>query len=229
MAFPPSDYIGPDDARERDDLLTLQPANALRLRFVHGYTTRKGSRSNLFYNKQGMLVYHAAALGIVYDKKNHQQWFFRGHDDDITALDLSPKDRQTVVTGQMGKDPKILVWTSKPQGDTRTLQQLCVIHGDHKRAIIGLSFNSTGEYIASMGYDNNRSIAIYKWKKDQSLEKMRIGVDKGHSDDVYQLAYNPVTDHIVAGGKKFLRFFGLKEGALDDPEAAARAAAKAGG
>jgi hypothetical protein len=106
---------------------------------------------------------------------------------------------------------------------------LRVIHGDHKRAIIGLSFDISGEYIASMGFDNNRSVALYRWKKEQSLEKMRIGVDKGHSDDVYQLAYNPVTHHVVAGGKKFLRFFGLKEGALNDPEKDARAAAKSGG
>jgi microtubule-associated protein-like 6 len=112
---------------------------------------------------------------------------------------------------------------------TRNLQRLCVITGDHKRAIIGLSFNRTGEFIASMGLDNNRSVALYRWKSGASLEKMRIGIDKGHSDEVYQLHYNPVTDHIVAGGKKFLRFFGLKEGALSDPEADARAAAKAGG
>ena len=38
-----------------------------------------------------------------------------------------------------------------------------------------------------MGYDNNRSIALYKWGKDKPIEKMRVGVDKGHSDDVYQL------------------------------------------
>ena len=73
-----------------------------------------------------------------------------------------------------------------------------------------------------MGFDNNRSIAIYKWGKDRPLEKMRIGMDKGHSDDVYQLVYNPVTDHAVAGGKKFLRFFGLKEGAMGNAEEANR-------
>merc|ERR1719197_2465275 len=122
----------------------------------------------------------------------------------------------------------IPVWSSRPVKGTRTLPQLCIIHGDHKRAIIGLAFNKTGEFIASMGYDNNRSIALYKWKKDTPIEKMRIGVDKGHSDDVYQLCYNPVTDHAVAGGKKFLRFFGLKEGAMNNTEADARAAAKAG-
>jgi len=228
MVFPPTDYIGPDDERETDSMLTLLGNNALRLKFVYGYTTRKGSRSNLFYNADGHIVYHTAALGVVYDKKNHEQWFFHGHDDDITALDMNPKDRLTIVTGQLGKDPKILVWTSKPDKH-RHLAQLCIIHGDHKRAIIGLSFNASGEFIASMGYDNNRSIAVYQWKgKDKPLEKMRIGFDKGHSDDVYQLCYNPVTDHAVAGGKKFLRFFGLKEGAMANPEADARAAAKSG-
>ena len=45
---------------------------------VYGYTSRKGCRQNLFYNKDGMLVYHAAALGIVYDKDKHEQYFFHG-------------------------------------------------------------------------------------------------------------------------------------------------------
>jgi hypothetical protein len=36
MAFPPKDYIGPDDARETDSMEGLQPGNALRLSFVHG-------------------------------------------------------------------------------------------------------------------------------------------------------------------------------------------------
>jgi hypothetical protein len=37
---------------------------------------------------------------------------------------------------------------------------------------------------------------------------------------VYQLSYNLVTDHVVAGGKKLLRFFGMKEGALNDAKSA---------
>ena len=57
-----------------------------------------------------------------------------------------------MVTGQIGKDPKILIWTSRPDS-SGALQQLCQIHGDHKRAIVGLSFSSTGQYIATMGKD----------------------------------------------------------------------------
>ena len=36
MAFPPGNYIGPDDPRETDDMSRLQPGNALRLEFVYG-------------------------------------------------------------------------------------------------------------------------------------------------------------------------------------------------
>jgi len=176
---------------------------------VYGFCGRR-ARQNLFYNADGRIVYHAAAVGVVYDKSRHEQLFFSGHDDDITALDLHP-DKVKVVTGQVGKTPKIFVWSSRPDRSGQ-LQQLCVISGDHKRSIIGLSFSSNGAYIASMGYDNNRSIAIYKWGTNKSLAQMRVGMDKGHNDDVFALDYNPVTDHAVAVGKKFIRFFGVKEG-----------------
>ena len=59
-------------------------------------------------------MYHTAALGVVYDKETHEQVHFNGHDDDIRALDIHP-DKIRVVTGQMGKEPKILVWSSKPE------------------------------------------------------------------------------------------------------------------
>ena len=64
---------------------------------AHADTSRKGCRSNLFYNKDGHVVYHTAALGVVYDKDRHEQYYFHGHDDDITALAINPKDRLTIA------------------------------------------------------------------------------------------------------------------------------------
>ena len=70
-AFPPSDYLGPDDPRENDDLgRVVHGGNALQLGFVFGYTGRR-ARQNLFYNTDGRIVYHSAALGVVYDKGSH--------------------------------------------------------------------------------------------------------------------------------------------------------------
>lgn len=222
-AFPPSDYIGPDDPRATDDLSRVSGGNSLKLSFAFGYCGRR-ARRNLFYNADGLIVYHVAALGVVYDQQRHEQLFFHGHDDDITALDLHP-DRLKVVTGQIGRVPKILVWSSRPD-EAGELQKLCLIEGDHRRAIIGVSFSPHGTHIASMGKDNNRCIAIYRWGKDKGLdpaaaardlEQMRVGLEKGHNDEVYALDYNPVTNQVVAVGKKYIRFFGLKEGVEAKP------------
>ena len=229
LAYPPSDYAGPDDARETDDLASLDAChgNALRLGFAFGYNGRS-ARQNLFYNGDGRIVYHTASLGVVYDKQRHQMMFFGGHDNDIRALAIHP-DGIRFASGQEGKDPKICIWSSRPTGEeeeeggwqpgSATLPCLCVIVGDHQRAIMGLSFSAGGEILASMGNDNNHKIALYRWVKDggsgrpgsKTAEQMRLGIDKvSQVDAVYALEYNPVTEQIVATGKKLLRFFGVK-------------------
>jgi len=56
---------------------------------VHGYRA-KDCRNNLRYLKNGKIVYHAAALGIVLDSSKNTQKFFDEHFDDITAFALHP-------------------------------------------------------------------------------------------------------------------------------------------
>ena len=67
----------------------------------------------------------AAAVGIVLNTDSNTQKFFGagysktadGHSDDITALAIAP-DRNTIATGEVGKNPKICVW------DSGTMQKL---------------------------------------------------------------------------------------------------------
>lgn len=54
------------------------------------------------------MVTFAAAVCIVYDAAAHQQSFFKGHDDDICCLALAP-DRRIAASGQLGKEPVVLV------------------------------------------------------------------------------------------------------------------------
>ena len=58
-------------------------------------------RNNLFYTQSNEIVYHVAAVGIVYKKENHTQRFYCGHDDDILCLTLHPF-KDLVATGQVG-------------------------------------------------------------------------------------------------------------------------------
>lgn len=58
-------------------------------------------RSNLFYTQIGEIVYHVAAVGIIYNRQQNTQRFYLGHDDDILCLALHPV-KDYVATGQVG-------------------------------------------------------------------------------------------------------------------------------
>ena len=57
-------------------------------------------RPNLFYLDTGEVLWHTAALGVVYNKLSDSQRIYSNHTDDITALALSP-NKQIVATGQV--------------------------------------------------------------------------------------------------------------------------------
>jgi hypothetical protein len=82
------------------------PAAKLKLDFIHGYDG-SATASNIFYNKHGCLVYHVAAVGVVYDPMSHSQAFFLGHNDDILCTTLHP-DRELAATGQVRFSAQLL-------------------------------------------------------------------------------------------------------------------------
>ena len=75
------------------------PDKTMELDFVHGYEGRSTLSSNLHYNAEGRIIYHVAAVGIVYCAQTHEQSFFHGHNDDILCMALHP-NKMTVASGQ---------------------------------------------------------------------------------------------------------------------------------
>ena len=62
------------------------PSGQLRLEWVFGYRAHQ-CRSNLLYTAAGdEFVYHVAGVGVVYNRREHAQRFYLGHDDDIVRL-----------------------------------------------------------------------------------------------------------------------------------------------
>jgi len=58
--------------REPDALAPCM--EAVELEFVHGYRAHD-TRNNLFYSARGEVVYHTAALGIIYNRESNTQRF----------------------------------------------------------------------------------------------------------------------------------------------------------
>lgn len=66
-------------------------------------------RNNLFYTQTGEVVYHIAAVAVVYNRQQHSQRLYLGHDDDILSLTIHPV-KDYVATGQVDIPP--LRWRS---------------------------------------------------------------------------------------------------------------------
>ncbi len=94
-------------------------------------------RQNLFYTKEGHVVYHVAAVGVVYNKTGHTQSFYTSHTDDILCLGLHPS-MDMVATGQIGRDPTVHVW------DVVSMETLSILKGGHSRGVCAVSFSGKG-------------------------------------------------------------------------------------
>lgn len=66
-----------------------------------------------------------------------------------------------------------MVWNPK------TMKSESVLKGFHTVAVSALAFSKNGKMIASVGMDNDHSIAIYKWK-----EGITVATQKGAPEKV---------------------------------------------
>ena len=153
----PSNWKDPEDCGRR-------PEGDLGLKFVHGYRSER--RSSLSYGDAVTeIVYHVGGVGIKYDIDEHSQLFNLEHDDEIVACAVHPLGH-TVATGEVGKNPKIVLWDSN-SGST-----LSVCIGFHQRGVSMLRFTGDGKFVVSIGMDDDHSVAVYGSDPDSNLGKL---------------------------------------------------------
>ncbi|XP_038164227.1 echinoderm microtubule-associated protein-like 6 isoform X3 [Cyprinodon tularosa] len=178
------------------------PDQGLRLQFVHGYRGYD-CRNNLFYTQSGEVVYHVAAVGVVYNRQLHSQRFYLGHDDDILSLSIHPL-KDYAATGQVGRDPAVHVW------DVQTLKCLSLLRGHHHRGVCALDFSADGKSLVSVGVDDGHSIVVWDWKRGEKLATAR-----GHKEKIFVVKCNPsLMDKLVTVGIKHIKFWQLAGGGL---------------
>jgi microtubule-associated protein-like 6 len=83
------------------------------------------------------------------------------HTDDVISLAIHPSG-EFVATGEMGAVPKIVVWNSTDR--VGFMDAVSVIKGFHRRAVLQLAFSPDGKYLASVGQDDDHSVAVWDWR-----------------------------------------------------------------
>ncbi|XP_036887500.1 echinoderm microtubule-associated protein-like 5 isoform X3 [Sturnira hondurensis] len=178
------------------------PENSIRLHFVHGYRGYD-CRSNLFYTQIGEIVYHVAAVGVIYNRQQNTQRFYLGHDDDILCLAVHPV-KDYVATGQVGRDPSIHIW------DTETIKPLSVLKGCHQCGVCAVDFSADGKRLASVGIDDGHTVVLWDWKRGEKLSATR-----GSKDKIFVVKMNPcVPDKLITAGIKHMKFWRRAGGGL---------------
>ena len=171
------------------------PESGIKLQFVHGYRGYD-CRNNLFFTPHNKIVYHIAAVGIVYNSETHHQKCYVAHTDDILCLAIHPSGR-LVATGQIGKNPEIHVW------DEEELRTLSILKDGHERGVCAVDFSPDGKHVVSVGLDNEHCVVVWDWAKGAQLAHAR-----GHKDKIFDVRWDPNEDgRFVTVGMKHIKFW----------------------
>ena len=87
------------------------------------------------------------------------------HNDEVLCLDMHP-EHELVVSGQVGRTPKLIVWSSI------TLDPKRVLTG-HTRGISHAKFSpGSGRYIVSAGLDPGHTLLVQDWVTGETLARI---------------------------------------------------------
>ncbi|TMW55919.1 hypothetical protein Poli38472_008567 [Pythium oligandrum] len=184
--------VPPSDSKSLK-IINSAPDTRLELERVHGYQGQNAS-NNALYDSSGKVVYHAAAIGIVFDKTSQRQAFFKHHDDDIMAFCAHPNGT-TFATAQMGKKPKIYTWNSNSPASS-----ISCLDGFHQRFVSTMSFSLDGKKLGSVGGDDDHSVAIYNWQNG-----ILVASAKGERSNVLAMCFH--AEQWITCGDKHVRFW----------------------
>jgi len=202
----PASYIPDDNEGQAPDV-------KVTLEYIHGYRSYD-SRNNIFYSPNGDLLYHAASVGIVLNRKNDtsSQKFFFGHTDDILSIATF---EDLVATGQIGSHPIIQIW------DSKHLLSKGIIRQSLKKGVTQLCFSNDGKKLAACCGDEYSTISIFDVSKimeskgDCVTEGTLILTAKGPQTSIFHMTFDSTNIRLVLATKQGLSFGTSDRGTLD--------------
>lgn len=186
---------------------TSAPSEDLELEWVHGYNSQAAqNKCNVYFNKQGHIVYPAASVVVVYDPANHSQNHFRDMTDSITCLARSPQNHDFFAAGQVATltngrktNPHICVFDSTNFNKKKIIPNAC------DRAVMCLTFSPDGAFVAAVGNDDNHTLSIWNWRSGE-----KIASCKSDGNPVFDIAWNHADESsLVTVGSKHIYFWTL--------------------
>jgi WD40 repeat protein len=193
------------------DLIENKGEVAYELKIEHVFGFRiHDVRENLFYIDDHNIIYATGAMAVIYNTIQHSQTIFGGndcdnpelcHNDDIVSLATYSGDISMVATGQRGLKPCILVWSPlDPSVVYAKFEQ-----SKNSKEVTAIDFNLTGEYLVSIGKDDQHSFYVFDIANNSLL-----WTEVTDKNVKFSVAYNPLGDEICIVGLSSIFFCYIK-------------------
>lgn len=180
-----------------------QPFNKIGLKWIHGYN---GSTAinNLHYGKNEEILYSVGRtfVNISLGREQRQQ-FYQETTDEITCLAIHPGESICAI-GQIGYRP-IIHCIDYIQMATEQL-----LDGNHRRAVIALRFDYSGNHLVSLGGDDYHTITIHSWKNQYILCSSQTD-----SRNIHDIQFSPTGEWLIQCGDNFVKFWSIDGDSLN--------------
>lgn len=111
-------------------------------------------RNNLFYSQAGEVVYHVAAVAIIYNRMQHSQRFYLGHDDDILSLTVHPLKDYVASAQVRPANQRVACFCQT----NRASDRLCVCSGGQRPSCTCVGHPDAEVSVAAEGTPQQRSV-----------------------------------------------------------------------
>ena len=125
------------------------PDRKLQLVYCHGVDTQN-TRNAILYNAKHEIMYPNAGLAVLYNKEDHQQKFYKGHDGNSVSALAVTQDGRFGASGDSCLRPRVRVF------DACTGSEIVVMREFHRSGIIGLAFSGDNRRLVSVASDADR-------------------------------------------------------------------------
>ena len=180
-----------------------RPSKNISLQWVHGYN---GSTAinNLHYGKNEEILYSVGRTFVNLSLEREQrQEFYQETTDEITCLAIHPEENICAI-GQIGYRP-IIHCVDYVQMATEQL-----LDGNHRRAVIALRFDRSGNHLVSLGGDDYHSITIHSWKNQYILCSSQTDSRK-----IFDIQFSPTGEWLIQCGDNFVKFWSIDGDSLN--------------
>ena len=183
----PVDLYYPIGYREKEVKDSDMPGELAKFEKIIGQDASRRYNYH-FLNEQEIIMANANTFQIINLETKERKIFHGTEIGGIGALTINPKisdsKKRFFAVGECGEWPNIFIYEYEGATETNPIRLYRVLRRGTEKAYSALTFNSTGDKLASVGGDPDYTIVIWNWVNETIILKA-----KAFSQEIFNVQF----------------------------------------